>query len=236
MTALVLMSGKQFKSVDELLNFADELEETNLQLRHEQGLSADHEIAARLRARWSLTGKESAVVRHLYARGGMVSTKPQIMHAVYGLHADDEPEIKIVDVFVCKIRKKLTEDAIVTEWGHGYRMSGAFMADVKELLAQPLPDVERAPTAPIVRPKRITMQAKALAILSKQGDLTISELAGHFAEKTTYSQALSIMDQLKRAGRAHAVSEKRGRTGAVCKVYRMTPVGERYLLQNSAAL
>ena len=39
----------------------------------------------------------------------------------------DEPDIKIVDVFVCKLRKKLAEasgglDYIETIWGQGYML------------------------------------------------------------------------------------------------------------------
>jgi two-component system cell cycle response regulator CtrA len=38
----------------------------------------------------------------------------------------DEPETKIIDVFVCKVRKRLERaglrNAIETVWGHGYIM------------------------------------------------------------------------------------------------------------------
>lgn len=235
MTALILSSGRQFASVDELLNFADELEETNLQLRQEQGLTTDLALVARLMARWRLTQKEASVVAFLFARGGMVATKDRIMYAIYG-DRDDTPEIKIVDVFVCKVRQKLPADAIITDWGVGYRLSAGFLAEVAALLEQPLPEVARAETAPASNPRRTNLQSKALALFKEHGDLTTSELAAVFPEKTTYHHTLSVVDLLKRSGRIQAVGEKRGRTGSACKVYRMTPVGQRYLRENAPAL
>lgn len=68
-----------------------------------------------------LTGKEAAVLGHLLARD--LGTKRSIMAALYAVHADgDEPEIKIVDVFVCKLRKKVLPFGIEigTRWGEGY--------------------------------------------------------------------------------------------------------------------
>lgn len=235
MTALILSSGRQFTSVDELLNFAEEQHELNLQLRQDLGLVEDRALVSRLIARWALTPKEAALLQCLYARGGMIATKEQILHAIYG-HADTAPEVKIVDVFACKIRGKVGAEAIVTEWGAGYRMSGAFLAEVNALAEQPIPEVARAPTAATTRPRRINLQTKALTLFKKHGDLTVSELTAVFPERTTYHHTLSVVDVLKRAGRVEAVSEKRGRTGATCKVYRMTPVGQRYLRQNAPAL
>lgn len=52
-------------------------------------------------------------------------TKQQAMDALYGDRPEaDEAEIKIVDVFVCKLRKKLKPFDIQVEtiWGRGYRM------------------------------------------------------------------------------------------------------------------
>jgi len=44
----------------------------------------------------------------------------------------DEPELKIIDVFICKLRKKLAkacdgEQYIETIWGSGYRLRDAAM-------------------------------------------------------------------------------------------------------------
>ena len=70
----------------------------------------------------SLTGKEFALLQLLMLRKNMVMTKDSILNQLYG--GMDEPEVKIVDVFVCKIRKKLAAvglgDFIGTVWGRGY--------------------------------------------------------------------------------------------------------------------
>lgn len=56
-----------------------------------------------------------------------VQTKQDLMDALYSASADDEPEIKIIDVFICKLRKKLREagaDGLIdTMWGRGYRFN-----------------------------------------------------------------------------------------------------------------
>jgi two-component system cell cycle response regulator CtrA len=70
----------------------------------------------------SLTGKEFALLQLLMLRKNMVMTKDAILNQLYG--GMDEPELKIIDVFVCKIRKKLAAvglgDFIGTVWGRGY--------------------------------------------------------------------------------------------------------------------
>lgn len=59
---------------------------------------------------------------------GNARSKPQLMDAVYWerVAEDDVPELKIVDVFVCKIRKKIVGSGIGIEtlWGTGYRATG----------------------------------------------------------------------------------------------------------------
>lgn len=70
----------------------------------------------------ALTGKEFALLQLLMLRKNMVMTKDAILTQLYG--GMDEPESKIIDVFVCKIRKKLAAvgltDFIGTVWGRGY--------------------------------------------------------------------------------------------------------------------
>lgn len=73
-----------------------------------------------------LTGKEFQILELMVLRKGSTLTKDAILSNVYG--GRDEPEIKIIDVFICKLRKKL-QDAmapgehmpIETVWGRGYR-------------------------------------------------------------------------------------------------------------------
>ncbi|HEX5326822.1 MAG TPA: response regulator transcription factor [Acetobacteraceae bacterium] len=69
-----------------------------------------------------LTGKEYAILELLVLRKGMVLTKEAFLNHLYG--GMDEPEMKIIDVFVCKLRKKLAiagaDHLIGTVWGRGY--------------------------------------------------------------------------------------------------------------------
>jgi DNA-binding response OmpR family regulator len=70
-----------------------------------------------------LTRQEMAVFTTLHSAKGGVRSKEQLLAAVTSF-VDDEPEIKIVDVFVCKIRKKFAglNLSIETVWGIGYRL------------------------------------------------------------------------------------------------------------------
>jgi len=69
-----------------------------------------------------LTGKEYAILELLVLRKGMVLTKEAFLNHLYG--GMDEPEMKIIDVFICKLRKKLViagaDNLIGTVWGRGY--------------------------------------------------------------------------------------------------------------------
>ena len=82
-----------------------------------------------------LTGKEYAILELLTLRKGVVMTKEAFLNHLYG--GMDEPEVKIIDVFICKLRKKLAQagadNLIATVWGRGY------------VLREPNPAVARMP-------------------------------------------------------------------------------------------
>uniref|UniRef100_UPI004048C0F4 response regulator transcription factor CtrA n=1 Tax=Yoonia sp. TaxID=2212373 RepID=UPI004048C0F4 len=70
-----------------------------------------------------LTGKEYQMLELLSLRKGTTLTKEMFLNHLYG--GMDEPELKIIDVFICKLRKKLGEatdgeNYIETVWGRGY--------------------------------------------------------------------------------------------------------------------
>jgi two-component system, cell cycle response regulator CtrA len=72
-----------------------------------------------------VTGKEYQMLELLALRKGTTLTKEMFLSHLYG--GMDEPEMKIVDVFICKLRKKLAnasggKDYIETVWGRGYVM------------------------------------------------------------------------------------------------------------------
>ena len=70
-----------------------------------------------------LTGKEYQMLELLSLRKGTTLTKEMFLNHLYG--GMDEPELKIIDVFICKLRKKLAnasqgKNYIETIWGRGY--------------------------------------------------------------------------------------------------------------------
>ena len=72
-----------------------------------------------------LTGKEYGVLELLSRHKGTIVTKEMLLNHLYG--GMDEPELKIIDVSICKLRKKLAHAAggnhhIETVWGRGYML------------------------------------------------------------------------------------------------------------------
>ena len=71
----------------------------------------------------NLTGKEYSIIELLSLRKGTTLTKEMFLNHLYG--GMDEPELKIIDVFICKLRRKIAdatgeEGYIETVWGRGY--------------------------------------------------------------------------------------------------------------------
>ncbi len=89
-----------------------------------------------------LTGKEYSILELLVLRKGMVLTKEVFLNHLYG--GMDEPEMKIIDVFICKLRKKLAQagadNLIGTVWGRGYmiREPGGTPVYASSMLDAPL--------------------------------------------------------------------------------------------------
>jgi two-component system cell cycle response regulator CtrA len=72
-----------------------------------------------------LTKKEFEVLELLALRQGMAISKEMFLSHLYG--GMDEPGLKIIDVFLCKLRKKLAAfsggtEYIETVWGRGYML------------------------------------------------------------------------------------------------------------------
>lgn len=73
----------------------------------------------------ALTSKEYSLLELLALRKGTVLTKEMFLNHIYG--GINEPNVKIVDVFICKVRKKLMDASgginyIETIWGRGYTL------------------------------------------------------------------------------------------------------------------
>jgi len=76
-------------------------------------------------ARVHITGREYQMLELLSLRKGTTLTKEMFLNHLYG--GMDEPGAKIIDVFICKLRKKLAnasngKDYIETVWGRGYAL------------------------------------------------------------------------------------------------------------------
>lgn len=86
-----------------------------------------------------LTSKEYHILELLALRAGHVITKEMFLSHLYG--GRDEPQLKIIDVFMCKLRRKFKKaagfDPINTMWGRGYQLKSA-----KEMLEPQTPSNE----------------------------------------------------------------------------------------------
>ncbi len=85
-----------------------------------------------------LTGKEYQMLELLSLRKGTTLTKEMFLNHLYG--GMDEPELKIIDVFICKLRKKLAEatggsNYIETVWGRGYVLREPTAAEMQTRFA-----------------------------------------------------------------------------------------------------
>lgn len=113
---------------------------------HSQALIRTGDLTVNLDARSAdvhgktvnLTGKEYQILELLSLRKGTTLTKEMFLNHLYG--GMDEPELKIIDVFICKLRKKLTEalggdSPIETVWGRGYVLRDPQPVDVGHRLA-----------------------------------------------------------------------------------------------------
>ena len=89
-----------------------------------------------------LTGKEFSILELMMLRKGAVLSKGAFLNHLYG--GLDEPDVKIIDVFICKLRRKLMQAGagtmIETIWGHGYM--------IREPRCVPAPDAAAARTVP----------------------------------------------------------------------------------------
>ena len=75
--------------------------------------------------RVELTSKEYQMLELLCLRKGSVVSKESFLDQFYGRM--DEPEMEIIDVFICRLRKKIenagaSHPFIETVWGRGYRV------------------------------------------------------------------------------------------------------------------
>lgn len=110
-----------------------------------------------------LTGKEYSILELLSLRKGTTLTKEMFLNHLYG--GMDEPELKIIDVFICKLRRKLSEalggvDCIETVWGRGYVLRDPQPSQKADLRKEiPVTSHEISPAKP--EPKKDKLSANS---------------------------------------------------------------------------
>lgn len=132
MTSVLVKQDKEIKRLNKRVVELEQEVEAWKQYAREMSTGSSEDLMLRAYNPWKLTWKELSVLFAILRRPAGVS-RENIMNAVYGpIDPEEQPDIKIVDVFICKLRKKLREagseehrvppDAITTIWGRGYRM------------------------------------------------------------------------------------------------------------------
>ena len=96
-----------------------------------------------------ITRREFEVLEMLMLRRGVLLTKEHFMHRFYG--AEDGPDQRILDVFICKLRRKLAAEGgaeiVRTVWGRGYVLdepTQAAIATARARFAAGQPRAQRA--------------------------------------------------------------------------------------------
>ncbi len=111
-----------------------------------------------------LSPGEGRVVAAVWKAAPNIVTKERLMIALYGLR-NDVPEEKIVDVMICKARRRLAalDVRIETHWGQGFRMDlanaerlgealrRAAEGDFEDVAAAQAPASNGGPSAAVVR-------------------------------------------------------------------------------------
>ena len=110
----------------ELREYIAELRERITQLEHKMFALAPLERAERIRRAFKLTPSQTKIVSALLAR--QFISRGDLMDVLYGAKpVCDQPDIKIIDVMICKLRAKLRavdpSIAVQAVWGQGHAMS-----------------------------------------------------------------------------------------------------------------
>lgn len=114
------MRDRRDQLIEELRARIDELEAENDALRAQPARVWEPPVVL------GLTGAQAAILRRLRAGSGCVS-KQQLLDALCEGRLDDPPQIKIVDVLICHVRRKTAPWGVVidTIWGRGYELTAA---------------------------------------------------------------------------------------------------------------
>lgn len=204
------------------------LEEEKAALESKLGFTSDANALSRIRQRWGLTPREAQLVLLLANRSGLATSKDLILDALYR-GAADEPEMKIVDVFVCKIRAKMGQPAIETIWGSGYRIGHAALAEVQKVIASRDFDIRPAARPDKSQKPRHTLQAEVLALIASKGPLTSHDIRLQWPTRISTASIASTISAARKSGRAKIVDWKLHKDGYKRTVYDITDRGRGYV-------
>lgn len=100
-----------------------ELEERVAWLESELGLRVDADEIYVLQRAFGLAPGEAHLVRALYAARGRTLTHLQILDAIPSPGGLEDRSFTNINTLICRVRKGLGRDAIITVWGRGYQIS-----------------------------------------------------------------------------------------------------------------
>lgn len=201
------------------------LEEQVAFFKRELGLDSHEADAQKLNRVWGLTGSECAFLLHLYNKRGRVATKQSLMTALYD-DREEAPEIKIIDVFACKVRRKLPLYVIETVWGTGYALTTLGMNLVKAALDAEAPQRERFDRPPSQILKSTTMALQALRHIGNG----VSEVHGvSEAMGQPYARVHNYVMRLVSEGYVECVDWRMGPKGHRRAIYAPTTKGKNRL-------
>lgn len=171
-----------------------------------------------------LTWREASILEML--SDGKCRTKEQLMSGLYwDRHDDETPEIKIIDVFVCKIRNKISGSGILIEtvWGVGYKVVDP--APLQKVIAGEAPAVasttdERGTSwrPEGYEPKRKYGEAAGLLLdlvrERRRPDGWAALVSRDIVAHTKVASASALVDAMERSGRLTVQRNGRHEKGA----------------------
>ena len=113
----------------------DDLRERIAWLESELGLRVDPGKAETVRRALKVTPQAASILLALFQAGGQMVSRAMLDDAMPAVRRDPDFSTNVVDVMVCKARKRLGRDAIENVWGRGYRMTPDGLARVGAILA-----------------------------------------------------------------------------------------------------
>lgn len=190
-----------------------ELEDDVRELRRQLALEADHEIARAFCQRLGLSPTPATFLALLYQRAECVVTIDALM---CGLYEDrDEPDTKVLDVYVSKLRKRLGHAAIDTARAEGFRLT-ALGADACDAALE-------GETPPLIARPRLVGVVDDVLGACLTGDRTLAELvASTGLERPTVR---ATIDHCKASFWLIVAGRRHGSNG-MRTAYRLTAAGK----------